>query len=84
MNNKCKYSSHIHFREKIDFTQVGIEPTPQGQVSALPVRPPETISFPIAQQKLYAYKFHVLHHIPPSETSVFRTGFVLNLLHAHV
>ena len=40
--NKCKYSSYIHFREKIDFPQLGDEPTPLTvQVSALPVRPPE-------------------------------------------
>ena len=50
--NKCKYSSYIQFREKIDFPWGGIKPTPLTvQVSVLPVRPPGTIPSPIAQQK---------------------------------
>ena len=68
-SNKCKYSSYIYFREKIDFPQVGIEPTPLTvQVCALPVRPPGTIYSPIAQQEVYAYRFHVLSHRVPSGT----------------
>ena len=69
-SNKCKHSSYIHFREKIDLPQVGNEPTPLTiLVSALLVRPPGTSSSPMAQQELYAYKFHMLHCKALSGTS---------------
>ena len=76
--NKCKYSSCIHFREKIDFSQVEITPTPLTvQVSALPVRPPGTISSPIAQQELHTHKVHVLHHRASSGTIKYKQRHLL-------
>ena len=83
--SRCKHAIinvNIHhtsiFREKIDFPQVGIELTPVTcQVSAPPVRPPETISSPIAQQELYAYKFHILHDRVPSAKIKYKQGYPL-------
>ena len=56
---------------------MGIKPTPLiVGVSALQVRPLGTISSLIAQQELYAYKFHVLHHRAPSGKSKYeQTSF---------
>ena len=68
----------MHVREKVDFPKVGDESTPlKVWVSALPVRPPGTISSPLAQQDLYAYKFHMLHCIAPSGTSKFKQRHLL-------
>ena len=78
MNNKCKYSPYIHFREKIDFPQVGIEPTPLiVHVSALPVRPPGTISSLIVQQELYVNKPLVLHCRAPCGKSKYKQRHLL-------
>ena len=57
---------------------VQIEPTILTvQVSALPVRPPETISSEIAQQELCAFKFHVLHCRASSGTSKYKQRHLL-------